>query len=176
MKSSWTDLSLVWFAGATPELSYTVGFVTVSSNMNKFLKGCVVAHFNMLHVPQQSRWVKRDILESCGFWHSTDIAALTISLEGILKRHPEIGDRPKKVLSESIEPSRSFYRTPKKVLSNPKRFNRKLFWAPPRFYRTLVRGTSEPQIGFYRTFRIEAPLLGYPFKILPTHRNYASEM
>ena len=79
-------------------------------------------------------------------------------LEGISKRYPEIGDRPKKLLSNppegSIEPLQGFYRTP--------------FGAPKRFYRTLVRGTSEPQTGFCRTFRIEPPFLGYPFKILPT--------
>ena len=34
-------------------------------------------------------------------------------------------------------------------------------------YRTLVRGTSEPQTGFHRTFRVEPPLLGYPFQTLP---------
>ena len=31
-----------------------------------------------------------------------------------------------------------------------------------------MRGTSEPQTGFYRTFRTEPPFLGYPFKILPS--------
>ena len=35
------------------------------------------------------------------------------SVEGILKQYPEIGDRPKKVLSN-----------PQKVLSNPKMFDR----------------------------------------------------
>ena len=38
-------------------------------------------------------------------------------IEGILKRYPEIGDRPKKVLSNtpegSIEPLKRFYRTQK---------------------------------------------------------------
>ena len=48
----------------------------------------------------------------------------------------------------------------------PKRFYRTLFCAPKRFYGTLVRGTSEPQTGFYRTFRIETPLFRLPFKIL----------
>ena len=65
-------------------------------------------------------------------------------IEGILKRYPEIGDRLKRVLSNppegSIEPLKRFYRT--------------LFWASKRFYKTLVRGTLEPQTGFYRTFRI----------------------
>ena len=37
-----------------------------------------------------------------------------------------------------------------------------------RCYRTLARGTSEPQTGFYRTFCVEPPFLGYPFKIFPT--------
>ena len=50
-------------------------------------------------------------------------------VEGIFKRFPEIGDCPKKVLSNpsegSIEPQKRFYRTP--------------FSAPKRFYRTLVR-------------------------------------
>ena len=49
-------------------------------------------------------------------------------LEGILEQYPEIGDCPKKALSNppesSIEPLQ-------------------------KFYRTLVRGTSEPQTGFY---------------------------
>ena len=51
----------------------------------------------------------------------------------------------------SIEPSRRFDRTPKKVRSNPKRFYRNLFWAPKRF---PCERTSEPSTGFYRTFRI----------------------
>ena len=38
------------------------------------------------------------------------------TIEGILKRYPEIGDRPKKVLSNPPEGS---IETPKKVLSNP---------------------------------------------------------
>ena len=63
----------------------------------------------------------------------------------------------------SIEPSRRFHRTPKKVLSNPKRFYRTPFWAPKSSIETLVGGTSEPQTGFHRTFRIEPPFLGYPF-------------
>ena len=90
--------------------------------------------------------------------------ANAVTLEGILKRYPEIGDCPEE---GSIEPSRRFYRTPDKVLSNSNRFYRTPFWAPKRFNRTPVRGTSEPQTGFYRTFRIEPPFLGYPFKILP---------
>ena len=57
----------------------------------------------------------------------------------------------------SIEPSRRSYRTRRKVLSNSKRFYRPPFWAPKRFHRTLVRGTSEPQTGFYRTFSHRTP-------------------
>ena len=42
---------------------------------------------------------------------------------GSFKRYPEIGDRPKKVLSNppkvSIEPLKRFYRTLQKLLSNP---------------------------------------------------------
>ena len=49
-------------------------------------------------------------------------AALRVFIEGILKRYPEIGDHPEKVLSNppegSIEPLKRLYRTPK-VLSNP---------------------------------------------------------
>ena len=64
----------------------------------------------------------------------------------------------------SIEPSRSFYWTPKKVRSSPKRFYRTPKKVPQRrFYRNLVRGTSEPQTGFYRTFRIEPPFSRLPF-------------
>ena len=52
----------------------------------------------------------------------------------------------------------------KKVLSNPKKLNRTPFWAPKSFYRTLVRGTSEPQTGFIEPFASNPPCLGYPFK------------
>ena len=83
--------------------------------------------------------------------------------EGTLKRYPEIGDRPEKVVSNPPEGSIEVNQTPKKVLSNPKRFYRTSFWAPKRFYGTLVRGTSELQTGFYRTFRIEPPLFRLPF-------------
>ena len=44
----------------------------------------------------------------------------------------------------SIEPLRRFYLTPKKVLSNPKRFYRTHIWPLKRFYRTLAKGSSEP--------------------------------
>ena len=82
------------------------------------------------------------------------------NLNGTLNRRP-----PQKGF---IEPSRRFSRTPKKVLSNPKRFNRTPFWAPKRFKRTLVRGTSEPQTGFYQTFRVEPPpLFRLPFQNSP---------
>ena len=41
-------------------------------------------------------------------------------MEGVSKRYPEIGDRPKKVLSNrpkgSIEPLKMFYLTPRDVL------------------------------------------------------------
>ena len=44
-------------------------------------------------------------------------------VEGILKRYPENGDRPKKVLSNppegSIEPLKRFYRTPKGSIEPP---------------------------------------------------------
>ena len=40
------------------------------------------------------------------------------------------------------------------VLSNPP-----LIWPPKRFDRTPMKGFSEPETGFYRTFRIEAPPL-----------------
>ena len=63
-------------------------------------------------------------------------------VEGILKRYPEIGDRPKKVLSNpregSIEPLKRFYRTPKGSIEAP------FFGPQKRSYRTLVRRTSEP--------------------------------
>ena len=81
-------------------------------------------------------------------------------LGGILKRYPEIGDRPQKVLLNPLEGS---IKPLKKVLSNPKRFYRTLFWAPKGFHRTFVRGTSEPQTGFYETFRIEPPPFRLPF-------------
>ena len=65
-------------------------------------------------------------------------------------RYPEIGDRTKKVQSNppkgSIEPIKSFYRTPEKALTNP-------FWPPKRFYRTLVRGASQPQTGLNLSHR-----------------------
>ena len=79
------------------------------------------------------------------------------------RRYPEIGDRPKKVLSNPPEGSIEAL----KGLSSPKRVYRTPFWAPKRFYRTLVRGTSEPQTGFYRTFRIEPPLFRLSFKNSP---------
>ena len=67
--------------------------------------------------------------------------------EGVLKRYLDIGDRPKKVQSNPpngpIEPLTRFYRNP--------------FWPPTRLYRTPVKGFSEPQTGFYRTFRVEPP-------------------
>ena len=50
-----------------------------------------------------------------------------ITVEGLLKRHPEIGDRPPKV---SIEPSKKLYRAPKEVRFNPKRFYRTPSWSP----------------------------------------------
>ena len=76
-------------------------------------------------------------------------------VEGILKRYPEIGGRPKKVLSNppegSIEPIEEGSIEPQEGSIEPP------FGPQKRFYRTLVRGTSEPQTGFYRTFRIEPP-------------------
>ena len=80
-----------------------------------------------------------------------------LDLEEILKRYPEIGDCPKKVLSNP----------PQSSLEALKRFDRTPFWAPETFKRAPVRGTSEAQRRFYRTFRIEPPLLGYSFKTPP---------
>ena len=87
--------------------------------------------------------------------------SLTSISRGNFKRYPEIGDPQQ----GSIEPLKKFYRTPKKVLSNPKGYTEPppLFWAPKRFYRTLEGGTSDPQTGFYRTFCIETPLFRLPF-------------
>ena len=46
-----------------------------------------------------------------------------VFVEGIFKRYPEIGDRPKKVLSNppggSIEPLKWFYRTPEGSIEPP---------------------------------------------------------
>ena len=78
-------------------------------------------------------------------------------LEGILKRYPEIGDRPKRVLSNPPEGSIETLKVsiePQKVLSNP-------VLCPPKIYRALVRGTSEPQKRFCQTFRIAPP----PFQV-----------
>ena len=69
--------------------------------------------------------------------------------------------------SSSIEPLKRFDRTPKKVLSNPKGFYRTPFRPPKRFHRSAVKRFSEPQKRFYRTFGIEPPLWGYPFKTFP---------
>ena len=67
---------------------------------------------------------------------------------------------------------------PKRVLSNPqegsieplKRFHRTPFWAPKRFYRTLVRGLQNHGQGSIEPFASNPPFLGYPFKILPRWR------
>ena len=67
----------------------------------------------------------------------------------------------------SIEPSKGFYRTPKKVLSNPKGFYRTATWPPKMFYRTPVKRSSEPLTGFYGTFRIKPPLCRSPFEHFP---------
>ena len=88
------------------------------------------------------------------------------NIEGVLKRYPEIGDHPNKFLSNppqsSIESSKRFYPSPQKVLSNSKRFYRTPFSSPKRFYRTTVKGFSEPQKRFCRTFLIEPPLFRLP--------------
>ena len=60
----------------------------------------------------------RDILEDVLFREILE----DVLFRGSLKRYPEIGDRPEKVLSnppkDSIEPLRRFYLT-QEVLSNP---------------------------------------------------------
>ena len=86
-----------------------------------------------------------------------------------MKWYPEIGDPPRKVLSNhlkgSIEPLKRFYLTPKSSIEPA-------FGLKKRICRTLVRGTSEPHTGFYRTFRIELPsLVGYPLKTLPSSQH-----
>ena len=91
--------------------------------------------------PTDSTRLQRCFVNLC-HWH-------LLNSKRILKQYPEIGDRPKKVLSNPPDGS---------------------IEALKGFYRTLVRGTSEPQTRFYRTFRIERPpFFGYcyAFKILP---------
>ena len=107
-------------------------------------------------------------------------------VEGIIKRYPEIGDRPEKVregvgakkfgMSLETQGIKLFWRDipgfGRDIPEAPEKFEKKMFgfnfWPLKRFYRTLVRGTSEPLTGFYRTFRIEhRTFLGQPFKISP---------
>ena len=64
-----------------------------------------------------------------------------------LKRHPEIGDRPKKVPLNapkgSIEPLERFYRTP--------------IWPPKRFYRTPAQGLQNHKQGSTEPFASNHP-------------------
>ena len=48
-----------------------------------------------------------------------------------------------------------------------KRFYQMPIWPPKRFYRTLVNESSEPQTGFYRTFRTKPRLFRLPFQNFP---------
>ena len=61
-------------------------------------------------------------------------------------------------LKSATAPKR-FYRTPKGSIEPPCGLSL-------GFHRTLVRGISELQTGFYRTVRIELPLFRVPFKTL----------
>ena len=84
-------------------------------------------------------------------------------LEGILQWYPEIGDRPKKVLSNppegSIEPLKRFYRTLIGSIEPP--FGPQKGCIEP-FFRTTARRLSNLSHG-------PPPFLGYPFKILPRY-------
>ena len=98
----------------------------------------------------------RKVVRYCKFLCVYELFLCLKHFLGILKRHPETGDRPRKVLSNphksSIEPLKR-YRTP--------------FWPPKRFYRTPVRGCSEPQKGSIEPFASNPPFSGYPFKTFP---------
>ena len=65
--------------------------------------------------------------------------------------YPEIGDRPKKVLSN---PS-------KKVVLNPKRFYRSPFWPPKGFCRTPVKNHRKGSIEPFAS--TPPPLFSLPF-------------
>ena len=85
-------------------------------------------------------------------------------LEGILKRYPEIGDCPKKVPSNPPKGSIEPFRTSKGSIEPP-------FGPRKVFERLPVKGFSEPQKRFYRTFRIETPLFRLPFSNFPYWRS-----
>ena len=92
------------------------------------------------------------------------------SLERISKRYPEIGDRPKKVLSNppksSIEthtkvlskPLKRFYRNPKQVLSKPQKGSIEApFWPSKRFYRAPAKGSQNCRKGSIEPFASNPP-------------------
>ena len=56
---------------------------------------------------------------------------------------------------DSIQPLKRFYQAPKAVQLEPP-------FGPRKFVRTLVKGSPEPQTGFFRTSRIEPP----PFQVI----------
>ena len=97
------------------------------------------------------------------------------SIEGVSKRYPEIGDRPKKGSSEpstdSIEPLQRFYLNPAGSIESP--------IAPEKVQKNPGERVprSAPQTGFYRTFRIEPLLAGLGGQILYTSpRKYPSRV
>ena len=95
-------------------------------------------------------------------------SALRVPIQGVLKRYPEISDRPEKVLSNppegSIETSTvSIYPPP----PNPKGSIEPI-WPPRRFNRNPSEGSLEPRSAFYPAFRIKLPLVNLPFKTFPS--------
>ena len=72
-------------------------------------------------------------------------------LEGTLKRYPEIGDRPKKAISNP--PQGSF---------------EPLFGPHKGSIEPLREGLQNHRQGSIEPFASNTPFLGYPFKILPT--------